>query len=286
MDRGRARVQTGRLAVTVGLDGLAIVVVVIIGLVGLAVGSFLNVVIWRVPQRTSLIAPPSACPRCGNAIRPRDNVPVLSWLILQGRCRDCGEPIAIRYPLVELLTGVLFAALALFIGVELPAVAALPAFVYLGAVGVALAFIDVDTHTLPNRIVLPSYAIGVILLTLASIGTADWVALARAAAGAGILFAFYFMLALVVPRGMGFGDVKLAGVLGLYLGYLGWGSLAVGSFAAFVLGGIFSVVLLLARRAGRKSGIPFGPWMILGTGIGIFFGEAIAEGYLALIGLN
>lgn len=271
---------------TGGVDGLSVTLVVIVGLLGLAIGSFLNVVIWRVPQRMSLSTPPSACPNCTNGIRGRDNIPVLSWVLLRGRCRDCGEPISVRYPLVELLTAAIFVALALRIGVDLPQIWLLPAYLYLGAIGVALAFIDLDTHTLPNRIVLPSYGVLVVLLALGSVTSGDWIALARAAAGAGILFAFYFLLAVAVPKGMGFGDVKLAGLIGLALGYLGWGPLAVGAFGAFVLGGVFSIVLVVLRRAGRKSGIPFGPWMILGAGLGIFVGDTVADAYLALIGLN
>ena len=163
---------------------------------------------------------------------------------------------------------------------------ALPAFLYLGAISVALGLIDLDTHRLPNAIVLPAYPVSLTLLGAAAAASADWAALIRVLIGGAALFGFYFVLAVAVPRGMGFGDVKLAGVLGMFLGWLGWGSLVVGAFAAFVLGGVFSVVLLLARRARRRSGIPFGPWMLAGAGIGIFFGEPIAEGYLALIGLN
>jgi leader peptidase (prepilin peptidase)/N-methyltransferase len=112
----------------------------------------------------------------------------------------------------------------------------------------------------------------------------DLVGLGRMAAGAGILFLFYFVLAMISPRGMGMGDVKLAGVLGLFLGSLGWGQLAVGAGAAFVLGGLFSIILLITKRAGRKSGIPFGPWMLLGAWVGIFAGAAIAGGYLSIVG--
>jgi len=124
-----------------------------------------------------------------------------------------------------------------------------------------------------------------VLLGTAALLHGDLVGLGRMAAGAGILFAFYFVLAMISPRGMGMGDVKLAGVLGLFLGSLGWGQLAVGAGAAFVLGGLFSIILLITRRAGRKSGIPFGPWMLLGAWVGIFAGSAIAGGYLSIVGL-
>ncbi|WP_165063409.1 prepilin peptidase [Marisediminicola senii] len=257
-----------------------------IALFGLAIGSFLNVVVWRVPRGESLNHPPSACPRCGHAIRARDNIPVLGWLLLRGKCRDCGEPIAPRYPLVEALTGVVFVLVALELGLDAPGLAALPAFLYLAAISIALALIDLDTHRLPNAIVLPSYPVALVLLAVASGVANDWGALLRAVIGGAVLFSAYLILALAVPRGMGLGDVKLAGVLGIYLAWLGWGSLAVGAFGAFLLGGIFSIGLLVTKRASRSSGIPFGPWMIGGAALGFFFGEQLADAYLVLVGIR
>lgn len=251
------------------------------GVVGLAIGSFLNVVIWRVPRGESVVHPPSACPRCGHPIRERDNVPVVSWLLLRGRCRDCGNPISARYPLVELGTGVLFALTAWFAGPTW----ILPALLYLAAISVALALIDIDTKRLPDAIVLPSYLVALGLLAVASAnpgGESDWPAYLRALVGGVALFVVYFVMVLVYPAGMGFGDVKLAGVLGLYLGWFGWGSLFVGWFAAFLLGGIFSIGLLVAGRAGRKSGIPFGPWMLLGAIVGIVAGAPLTSWYLGI----
>lgn len=180
---------------------------------GLAVGSFLNVVIWRVPQGMSVVRPPSACPRCGHAIRERDNVPVVSWLLLRGRCRDCQEPISVRYPLVEAATGVLFVATGLFTGPSW----VLPGLLYLVSISIALALIDIDTRRLPDVIVLPSYLVALALLTLASWnpgGEADWGALVRALIGGAAMFALYLVLVLVYPAGMGRGDLKLSGVLG------------------------------------------------------------------------
>ncbi|MFP7835070.1 prepilin peptidase [Marisediminicola sp. LYQ134] len=264
---------------------LAAYLLVVIGLLGLAIGSFLNVVIWRVPRGESLSRPPSACPRCGHRIRWHDNIPVLGWVLLRGRCRDCGEPISVRYPVVEAATGVLFVLVALRFGLETPGVLALPAYLYFAAVSVALALIDLDTRRLPNVIVLPSWVVGVVLLGGASALAGEWDALIRSLIGAAALFVFYLVLALAVPRGMGLGDVKLAFVIGLHLAWIGWDALAVGAFGAFLLGGLFSLGLLASGRAGRKSGIPFGPWMILGAFLGIFFGRPLASGYLALVGL-
>lgn len=250
--------------------------VLLCAVLGLAVGSFLNVVVWRVPRGESVVSPPSACPRCGRRIRPWDNVPVLSWLVLRGRCRDCSEPISVRYPLVEAGTALVFVLVALRFGVS----AAVPAYLYLGAIAVALALIDLDTHRLPNAIVLPSYPVLAALLTLASWGEGDWDALLRALIGGVVLYGLYFLMLLVYPAGMGFGDVKLAGLLGAALAWIGWGSLVVGGFAAFLLGGLFSVGLLVSRRAGRKTGIPFGPWMLLGAAVGVAVGEQLWAAYL------
>jgi leader peptidase (prepilin peptidase)/N-methyltransferase len=268
--------------------------IVAVGIFGLLIGSFLNVVAYRVPAGRSIVSPPSACPNCGTEIKAYDNVPVISWLLLRGKCRSCNVPISVRYPLVELATGVFFALVAWWSwsGASLSttpqivtALLELVAFLYLAAISVALALIDLDTHRLPNAIVLPSYAVGILLLGAAGILGNDLGALASAGTGMAALFAFYLVAALVYPGGMGFGDVKLAGVVGLFLGYLGWGPLLVGAFSAFLLGGLYALVLTLLHRAGRKSGIPFGPWMLAGAWVGIFFGEAIWSGYLSLFGL-
>ena len=268
----------------------------LVGGFGLLIGSFLNVVIFRVPAGRSIVSPPSACGGCGARIRPIDNVPVLSWLWLGGRCRDCKSPISARYPFVELLTGVVFAAIVLrfapweALDGSLPqmvgALAETVAFLVLAAVGVALAWIDLDTQRLPDAIVLPAYPVVGALLVVAAATTGEWGSLLRAAAGGAILFAAYFAMAFAYPQGMGLGDVKLAGVLGMVLGWLGWGELAVGAFGAFLLGGLFAVALVVARRAGRGSGIPFGPWMLGGAALAVLAGEPIWHSYLRLVGLE
>ena len=243
---------------------------------GLVVGSFLNVVIWRVPRGESVVRPASHCPSCGAAVRPRDNVPVVSWLLLRGRCRDCDQRISGRYPAVEVATAVVFVVLTVRIGFD----AALPAFLYLGAIGVALTMIDLDVKRLPDAIVLPSYLVSLALLTGAALFEDDWAALVRAVIGMVVLYAFYFVLAFIYPAGMGFGDVKLAGVLGLYLGWLGWAELVIGGFLGFLYGGVVGLLLMLVRRAGRKSQIPFGPFMLVGALTAILWGGALADLYL------
>lgn len=247
--------------------------------VGLLIGSFLNVVVWRVPRGESVVSPPSACPRCGHRIRSRDNVPVLSWLLLRGRCRDCGTPIAVRYPLVEAGTAVVFALVAVRFGTTWPVLA----YAYLAAIGIALALIDLDVRRLPDAIVLPAYPATAVLLAVASWGTGDWAALGRAAVGGVALFVAYFALRVAYPAGMGFGDVKLAGVLGGALAWLGWGAFAVGTFGAFLVGGLVSVVLLATRRVTRKSAVPFGPWMVVGAALGVAVGEPLWSAYLGLM---
>lgn len=275
---------------------MTFIVPTLVGVFGAAIGSFLNVVIHRVPLGVSIVRPPSACAACSAPVRPYDNIPIISWLVLRGRCRDCAAPFSIRYPLIELVTALAFAAIA---GVQLSALFATTsmtdalgvllvtiALLYFASISIALAAIDLDTHRLPDAIVLPAYPVLGVLLTTAAILLGDLESAARAAAGAGILFAGYFALALISPRGMGMGDVKLAGVIGLVLGWFGWPALVVGALAAFLLGGLVGVALIVARRASRNTGIPFGPWMLGGAWVGILLGEPIARGYLALFGLN
>lgn len=312
-------------------------VLVFAGLFGLVIGSFLNVVAYRVPAGISLIRE-SRCPGCGAGIRWWQNVPVLSWVALRGRCASCDTPISARYPLVEAIAGVAFVTVTGWIllqtrspgqtggamgivpsglgGGEAGASFSLDdlavtwssrpevwivllAFLYFAAVSIVLTLIDLDTRRLPNAIVLPSIVVGVVLLGAAAAmgasagaGTGSegsdvgWDTMLRALAGGAILYVFYFLVRLISPRGMGGGDIKLAALVGLYLGWCGWGALVVGAFAAFLFGGIFGIVLVLFRGAGRRTAIPFGPWMIAGAWIGIALGEPLGRWYLGLLGMR
>lgn len=266
----------------------------LLGVFGSIIGSFLNVVIYRVPRGRSLVAPPSTCGACGHGIRWYDNIPLLSWLVLGGRCRDCGTRISVRYPLVELLTAVAFGAVALRF---MPMIAAAPnvretatallvlaGFTYLAAITIALAVIDLETFRLPNAIVLPAYLVAGVLLTAAAAFSGEWGRLATASVGLLVMGGLYLLPLLVRPDAMGGGDVKLAGVLGAFLGWLGWGSLGVGIVAGFILGGLFGALLIIAGR-GRATRVAFGPWMLAGAWIGIFAGDALLAGYLGLFGL-
>lgn len=191
-------------------------VLVFVAVLGLAVGTFLTTVVHRVPREQALLSPPAYCPHCEQPIKPWHNVPLASYTVLRGRCANCHEPIGLRYPVVEAITAALFVGLALRFGLS----AELPAYLYLAAVAVALATIDVDVQRVPDSIVLPSYAVGVLLLMPAGAVDGDWWPALRALIGMLVLWTVYFGLALAYPNSVGFGEVKLAGLLGLYLGWL------------------------------------------------------------------
>jgi leader peptidase (prepilin peptidase)/N-methyltransferase len=255
----------------------------IAGLAGLVVGSFLNVVISRVPRGESVVRPPSHCPACGAAVRARHNVPVVGWLVLRGRCADCRATIGIRYPAVELGTGVAFAGLTAWLGAR-HLLGAAPAYLCFVAAGIALAMIDLDCRRLPTVIVLPCYPVLAALLATASWWQRDWWPLARAAIGGGGLFAFFFAVAFAYPAGMGFGDVRLAGVVGGMLGYLSWSTLVVGAFGAFLLGSVVGLVIMAIGGGGRRTAVPFGPFMIVAALLAIVVADPVVTAYRGLLG--
>lgn len=250
-------------------------------LFGLVVGSFLNVVIYRVPAGESVVRPRSRCMTCGHQITPAENIPVVSWLFLRGRCSGCGSRISARYPLVELGTGIVFGVTAWWVGLSWT----LPAFLYLAAIAVALSMIDLDVKRLPDAIVLPSYGVALVLLGLAALLDGSWDQLLRGVLAGLALFAFYFVLVLVYPAGMGFGDVKLAGVLGLYLGWVSWGAVVIGTFSAFLFGAVVGIGVMVAGKGGRKAKIPFGPFMFLGTYFALALAGPIVDWYVGTLGL-
>jgi leader peptidase (prepilin peptidase)/N-methyltransferase len=256
--------------------------IVAVGVLGLVIGSFLNVVIIRVPAGKSVVRPRSACPACAEPIKERDNIPVLSWLLLRGRARCCGEPISGRYPLVEAGTALAFGAVGAWAGLSW----VLPALLYLVAISIALTMIDLELKRLPNAIVLPSYPIAAALLTAPALAEGEPGRLLHAAIGGAALYAFYFVLMVINPRGMGFGDVKLAGVLGFYLGWFGWEYAVVGAFLGFLAGGVVGLILMALGRAGRKSQIPFGPYMMIGAWLALAFAEPVVDWYLRSSGIS
>ena len=251
-------------------------VVAVAGVVGLVVGSFLNVVIHRVPAGESVVRPRSRCPRCGTQLAERDNIPVLSWLLLRGRCRSCGAPISPRYPLVELLTGVLFAAVALRFADD----AELPAYLALTAGLIALSAVDLERFLLPNRILYPTLGLVAALLAVAAAVDGDWGSLRDAAVGGAVGFVLLFVIHVVSPKGMGFGDVRLAGLLGVALGWLGLGHVFLGLFLGFLLASFLGVALIALKLRARKDRLPFGPFLAAGAMAAVFVGRPILDWYL------
>ena len=249
-------------------------------LAGLAIGSFLTVVVERVPAKRSIVLPRSSCPRCGAMIRPRDNIPVASWILLRGRCRDCGTRISPMYPFLELLTAGLFVGAAFHFH---PALIAVMMALFL-ALMVAVAAIDARHRVIPNRIVYPTLFAGFGLLVMA--GALGGIGLSAANAGIGL--ALYggglLLVALIVPKGMGMGDVKLAGLIGLVLGSLGLSYVAVAAGAAVLAGGLGSVAVLVATGKARGQTIPFGPYLALGAVVAAFAAPQIAHAYMHLLG--
>lgn len=262
---------------------------VALALLGLVFGSFANVVIWRLPRGESLASPGSHCPRCGSTIAWHDNIPVLSWLLLRGRCRSCGEPISWRYPAVELLSGMSWIAAVLAWGVTVRALLGIVLF-YLSLI---LAAIDLDHRRLPNALVALLGAVGALGLFVALLGipacplVGDAVGV-RAATGAALGVALGggvpLAAALIYERlrgraGLGMGDVKLLAAYGLYLGPFVLMALLVGSLVGSVVG-------LMARRGARDAAIPFGPFLALGAVVTALWGEALLALYLRLAGLS
>lgn len=238
---------------------------------GLAFGSFATVVAHRVPRGESFVAGRSECPRCGATITAQDNIPVISWLLLRGRCRHCGEPISSRYPLTELAMAVLFTGTVLILGTD--DLGELALGLLFCALLVVITLTDLERRVIPNAVLVGGavIALAIILATdPASLGTR---AIAAAAAGG-----FLFLVALVYPRGMGMGDVKLAAVMGLYLGSSVAPALVIGFAAGAVVG-----LMLIARQgaAARKQAVPFGPFLALGGVVGLWFGSDIVNWYLS-----
>ena len=239
------------------------------GLFGLVVGSFMNVVIHRLPRGESVVKPRSRCPSCAAELKARDNVPVLSWLLLRGRCRNCGEPISARYPLVEALTALLCAAVVLSEGWDEDAILGI-AFVL---VLVPVTFIDIDHRIIPNKITLIGAIAAIAIVALWHTDDLPEHLIAAAAAGG-----FLLLAALAYPAGMGMGDVKLAGVMGLFLGR----NVGPAMFAGLILGSVVGALIIArkGRQEGRKTAIPFGPYLAAGGLVGLFAGDEIVDWYL------
>lgn len=251
---------------------------------GLIIGSFLNVLIYRIPRKESPAKGGSKCPECGRPIRWHDNVPLFSYLVLRGKCRDCGSPISLRYPLVEFLTACLF--LAVYVKelskptdiLSLPGLLSLAAYMYMAAVLVAVSFIDADFHVIPNKITYPSFFIGAVLLLAADLSAWAHMLTGIAVGGGFLLVLFLVAPVLLKKQGMGFGDVKLGAILGVFLGW----HVFLAIFLASIIGTVFGVVMISARKLKWQEHFAFGPCLAAGALLTYFFGTTMVAWYLDL----
>lgn len=238
-------------------------------LLGAVIGSFLNVVSTRLPHRQSLITPPSRCPSCGRPIRWYDNIPILSFFWLRGRCRDCRAPIAWRYPIVEAVTAGLFCLAFWRIGARIDLI---PAFLFVAAL-VAITAIDLDHQIIPDRITLPGIALG-LLANLVTGRVSLWDTVVGILVGGGI----FFTIILASRGGMGGGDMKLGAMIGAFLG---WKLTILSIFFAVFLGGTVAVILLARGAKRRKDPVPFGPFLAAGSVVSLFWGQDILKWYVS-----
>jgi leader peptidase (prepilin peptidase)/N-methyltransferase len=240
-------------------------------LLGLCVGSFLNVVIYRVPRHESIVSPRSRCPSCSAPIKEYDNIPVISWLVLRGRCRNCHAAITPRYLVVELIGGALFAGLAARVGF----VWELPAFLIFLSSLLALSCIDLELLVLPKKIIYPTLILVTLFLVAASAATHEWDRLLIGAIYGAGWFVVFFLMNFASPRVLGFGDVRLAPLLGLALGWLGWRYVVLGFFSANVIGAVIGISLIAMKRMKRDQPVPYGVFLAAGTTLAIFAGPEI-----------
>lgn len=260
-------------------------IAIALGVLGLLVGSFLNVVIARVPDGRSIITPASACPKCGAQLRWRDNIPLLSWCMLRGRCRTCAQPISVRYPMVEGLNALLWLSLYWWAQAVPDRFSLLPVLLLLASAGLALAAIDIEHHRLPDVIVLPLYPIAAIglLLNQTISGQGHWLDALTGAAIWGLTIGGLWLI--TSGRGMGLGDAKLAPVLGGVIGWLGIAQASIGLLSAFLMGAILGAAFLASGRHARRARMAFGPFLLSGALLAVLFGQPLWHEYSRLTGL-
>ncbi|MCL6471951.1 MAG: prepilin peptidase [Firmicutes bacterium] len=261
---------------------------IVIFIFGLVVGSFLNVCAYRIPKGESIAYPPSHCPTCGSQIKPWDNIPLLSYIILRGKCRSCGQKISLRYPVVELLTGILWVSIYWQYGVSNRMVLG----IFFVTVLIVLSVIDFNIRLIPDKILLPSMLVSFAFLILCPLKIASlpviagirplW-AIAGFFAGGGSLYLIAALAPLIFKKqAMGGGDIKLAAFMGLYLG----GYVFVALFIGFFLGALIGIALIVLGKRSMQDMIPFGPFLAAGAILTIFFGPQLWHGYLSLAGLQ
>jgi len=245
-------------------------------LFGAVFGSFLNVCIYRLPRKESIVSPGSRCPGCGHELRWFENVPLISYAVLKGKCKNCGEQISWRYPLVEFLNAALWAFAGRRFGIE-PVI--FPALLFISTM-IIIFFIDLEHYIIPNIVVLPIAVIGLVAMAAISLTTSDpdfpvWWAFPLSGL---IATAVFFIIAVAVPKGMGMGDVKMVGMMGFFLGR----TAALGIFIGVLLGSLVGIGLMVTGKKGRKSRLPLGPFLAVGALVALFYGEAIMGPYLRL----
>ncbi|MFH1689126.1 MAG: A24 family peptidase [Candidatus Eisenbacteria bacterium] len=246
-------------------------------IIGSILGSFFNVVIYRVPRGESIIRPPSACPACGTRLHARDNVPVLGYLMLHGRCRYCAAPISARYPTVEVLSG----ALPVLFFVRFGASAPFYVFWSLSCVLLVLSFIDLDLRIIPDKVTLPGIAVGLVVAPLVGL-LGFWGSLLGVLVGGGALYLIGVLGELLLKKeSMGGGDVKLAAMLGAFMG---WKLILVALFIAFLVGAVVGVIALARKPKNWDSSLPFGPFIALGAVLALLWGESAILWYSSLFG--
>jgi leader peptidase (prepilin peptidase) / N-methyltransferase len=250
---------------------------VVVFLFGLVVGSFDNVAIYRIPEKKSLWGPRSFCPRCSATIAWYDNIPIFSYFLLRRRCRHCGEHISWRYPLVELLSGLLF--FAVFAHVGFGWAAELLPYLFMVTVLIIVSAIDLELQIIPNRVMYPAIPVALAAMGAVALARGDYRIMLDSLIGAAVIAVPWALAAFIFPRGFGMGDAKLAAFTGAILG---WRAELVGFFIGVALGAIVGVVLMLAGKKGRKSRIPFGPFLAAGALVALFWGQAIWDFYVGL----
>ena len=246
-------------------------------IIGSIVGSFLNVVIYRVPRGESIVRPPSACPACGTRLRARDNIPVLGYLFLRGRCRYCSAPISPRYPTVEILGGLLPLLIFARFGFGRELLVYWP----LSYVLLVISFIDLDLRIIPDKVTLPGIAVGLVVAPLVGL-TGFWESLIGILVGGGALYLIGVLGELILKKeSMGGGDVKLAAMLGAFLG---WKMILLALFSAFLIGAVVGVVAMAGKSKDWDHAVPFGPFIALGAVLALLWGEPLLVWYSALLG--
>lgn len=252
---------------------IEIISIVVLSLLGLIVGSFSNVCIHRIPRNESIVYPASHCPKCRNTIKPIDNIPLLSYILLKGRCRNCKSRISIQYPLVEFLTGVIYTIIYLVYGLSIQTLI----YVILSSALIIITFIDLQKQIIPDVISLPGIVIGFILSFFVPYISFINSALGVVVGGGIILIISLGGSAIYKKEAMGGGDVKLAAMIGAFLG---WRYIIISLFLGFFLGALIGIILIMSKIKKREDTIPFGPFIVLGSLITLLWGKQIISWYL------